>query len=270
MIELDKIYNEDCLEGMKRIDDASIDCIICDLPYGTTKNKWDSVIPLDKLWEQYRRIAKPEAAIILFGQQPFTTQLIMSNPDWFRYEWIWEKEMGSGFLNANYAPLKSHENILVFSSLAACFVKNADNAMTYNPQKTDGKPYTCKQGKMENNYDTKNMVAAIETKNDGKRYPKTVLRYNRDKDKLHPTQKPVELIRYLIRTYSNPGDVILDNTIGSGTTAVAAIKEHRHYVGFELNKEYFDIAENRIAEVLAQPTLDFDNSSLFTLNSSLK
>ena len=255
MIELDTIYNEDCLEGMKRIPDGSIDAIICDLPYGTTKNAWDSLIPLDKLWEQYKRIIKPSGAIVLFSQQPFTSALVMSNPKMFRYEWIWEKEMGTGFLNANYAPLKSHENVVIFSSLAACYVKNPADAMVYYPQMTDGKPYTCKQGKMEHNYDTKNMVAAIETKNEGKRYPKTVLRYSRDKDKIHPTQKPVELVRYLVRTYTKEGEIILDNCMGSGTTAVACMKEKRHYVGFELSKEFFDKSIERIKKEQSQPTL---------------
>jgi site-specific DNA-methyltransferase (adenine-specific) len=255
MIEIDNIYNEDCLDGMKRIPDGSVDAIICDLPYGTTKNSWDCLIPLDKLWAEYKRVIKTSGAIVLFSQQPFTSALVMSNPKMFRYEWIWEKEMGTGFLNANYAPLKSHENILVFSNLAACYVKNPADAMVYHPQMTEGKPYTCKQGKMEHNYDTKNMVAAIETKNEGKRYPKTILHYNRDKVKIHPTQKPVELVRYLIRTYSSPDETILDNCMGSGTTAIAAIKEHRHYIGFELNSEYYEKGINRIKTESQQTSL---------------
>ena len=125
MIEIDNIYNEDCLEGMKRIPDGSVDAIICDLPYGTTRNPWDSVIPLDKLWAEYKRIVKPRGAIVLFSQQPFTSALIMSNPLMFKHEWIWEKDSGTGFLNANYAPLKRHENVLVFSQSAACYVKDA-------------------------------------------------------------------------------------------------------------------------------------------------
>ena len=254
MIELDTIYNEDCLTGMQRIPDGSVDCIICDLPYGTTKNKWDSVIPLDKLWEQYKRISKPEAAIVLFSQQPFTSQLVMSNPDMFRYEWIWEKDNGTGFLNANYAPMKKHENILVFSQLAACYVKNPADAMKYNPQKVAGKPYTCKQGGIGTNYDYVNSKPTV-TKNDGERYPTSLLKFNRDKDKVHPTQKPVDLIAYLIRTYSNPGDTILDNTIGSGTTAVAAMREKRHFIGFELNRDYYDIALRRIKLEQQQQTL---------------
>lgn len=248
MLELNKIYLGDCLDLMPEIEDHSIDMVLCDLPYGSTKNSWDCLIPIDKLWAEYKRVIKPKGAIVLFSQQPFTSALVMSNPKMFRYEWIWEKEMGTGFLNANYAPLKSHENILVFSNLAACYVKNPDNAMVYHPQMTEGKPYTCKQGKMEHNYDTKNMVEAIETKNEGKRYPKTILHYNRDKVKFHPTQKPVELLQYLIRTYTNENDVVLDNTMGSGSTIVAAIKENRQYIGIEKEEKYFDIAGKRISE----------------------
>ncbi len=251
-MEIDKIYNCDCLEGMKQIPDCSVDAIICDLPYGTTRNAWDSVIPLDQLWEQYKRIVKPNAAIVLFAQTPFDKVLGCSNLEMLKYEWIWEKEMGTGFLNANYAPLKSHENILVFSKGTAA---HNGTPMKYNPQMEQGTPYSCKQGDMVNNYDTAHMVKAIKTENDGKRYPKTVLRFDRDKDGWHPTQKPVDLLRYLIRTYSNEGDTILDNCMGSGTTAVACIKEKRHFIGFELNKEYFEKADKRIRFEKAQLTL---------------
>jgi len=254
MIELNNIYNMDCLEGMKQIPDATVDAIICDLPFGTTKNPWDSVIPLDALWEQYKRIVKQRGAIVLFSQQPFSAALIMSNPKMFKYEWIWEKDNGTGQLNSKFAPMKKHENILVFSKSAACFVKNADDAMFYYPQKEAGKPYTQKSGRPSNNYDAANCHSVV-TENKGERYPTDILKFNRDKDKIHPTQKPVELIRYLIRTYSNPGDVILDNCMGSGTTAIAALRERRSYIGFELNREYFDKAQQRIREELQQPTL---------------
>lgn len=207
MIELDKIYNEDCLEGMKRIDGGSIDAVICDLPYGTTKNPWDSLIPLDDLWAQYKRIVKPAGAIVLFGQQPFTSTLVMSNPSMFKYEWIWEKENGTGFLNANHAPLKIHENILVFGKGATSPTKKSV-PMTYNPQKTKGKPYTAVQGYTGNNYS--HTVGNV-TVSDGMRYPTDILRFQRDKDKYHSTQKPVDLIRYLVLTYTNEGDTILDN-----------------------------------------------------------
>lgn len=254
MIELDNIYNMDCLEGMREIPDGSIDCIICDLPFGTTKNAWDSIIPLHDLWEQYRRVIKQRGAIVLFGQQPFTAALLMSNPDMFKYEWIWEKDNGTGHLNSKFAPMKKHENVLVFSKSAACYVKNPDDAMAYHPQKTAGKPYTQKSGRPSHNYDAANCHQVV-TENSGERYPTDVLKFNRDKDKLHPTQKPVELIRYLIRTYSDEGQVILDNCMGSGTTAIAALRERRHYIGFELNREYFDKAQQRIAKEKQSPTL---------------
>lgn len=144
-MELDKIYNEDCLEGMKQIPDGSVDAIICDLPYGTTANKWDSIIPFDKLWEQYKRVIKRTGAIALFSQQPFTSALVMSNPSMFKYEWIWEKEGATGFLNANFAPLKIHENICVFSFSAAAPTNNIENRIVYNPQYTKGTPYKNKQ-----------------------------------------------------------------------------------------------------------------------------
>ena len=243
MIELDKIYNEDCLEGMKRITDGSVDAIICDLPYGTTRNVWDSVIPLDKLWEQYKRIAKPNAAICLFAQTPFDKVLGCSNLEWLKYEWIWVKENGTGFLNAKKMPLKNHENILVFYR----------ELPTYNPNMRKGfEPYKCKTGYKGTNYGNYEKVVTI---SNGERYPLSVLNYNRDQDAFHPTQKPVDLLRYLIRTYSNEGDTILDNCMGSGTTAVACIREKRHFIGFELNKEYFDKACKRIDAERRQLTL---------------
>lgn len=242
-MEIDKIYNMDCLEGMKQIPDGSIDAIICDLPYGTTRNAWDSVIPLDKLWEQYKRIAKPNAAICLFAQTPFDKVLGCSNLDWLKYEWIWEKEMGTGFLNAKYVPMKNHENILVFYQ----------EHPTYNPQMRKGEPYKCKQGSASTNYANKN--TDVVTISNGERYPLTILRFDRDRDAFHPTQKPVALIADLIRTYTNEGDTILDNCMGSGTTAVACIKEKRHFIGFELNKEYYDKACLRIDAVKRQLTL---------------
>ena len=243
MIELDKIYNEDCLEGMKRIPDGSVDAIICDLPYGTTRNAWDSVIPLDKLWDQYKRIAKTNAGICLFAQTPFDKVLGCSNLEWLKYEWIWVKENGTGFLNAKKMPLKNHENIIVFYR----------ELPTYNPQMRQGfEPYKCKTGDKGTNYGDYEKVVTI---SNGERYPLSVLNYDRDSDSFHPTQKPVDLLRYLIRTYSNEGDTILDNCMGSGTTAVACIREKRHFIGFELNKEYFDKACKRIDAERRQLTL---------------
>jgi site-specific DNA-methyltransferase (adenine-specific) len=251
MLELNKIYLGDCLGLMPQIQDQSIDMVLCDLPYGTTKNNWDSIIPLDKLWEQYERVIKPNGAIVLFSQQPFTSKLVMSNPKLFKYECIWEKENGTGFLNANHAPLKIHENILVFGKGATSPTKKSVS-MTYNPQKIKGKPYTAVQGYSGSNYS--HTVGNV-TVSDGMRYPTDILRFNRDKDKFHPTQKSVELLRYLIRTYTNKGDLVLDNTCGSGSTCVAAIREKRNFIGIELNDEYFNIASNRINSEMQQLTL---------------
>jgi site-specific DNA-methyltransferase (adenine-specific) len=242
-MEIDKIYNMDCLEGMKQIPDGSIDAIICDLPYGTTDNQWDSIIPLDQLWAQYKRIIKKDGAIVLFAQCPFDKILGCSNLAWLKYEWIWEKEMGTGFLNAKYVPMKNHENILVFYQ----------EHPTYNPLMRKGEPYKCKKGSASTNYANKN--TDVVTISNGERYPLTILRFDRDRDAFHPTQKPVDLLRYLVKTYTNEGDTILDNCMGSGTTAVACIKEKRHFIGFELNKEYYDKACLRIDAVKRQLTL---------------
>lgn len=246
-MEIDKIYNMDCLEGMKQIPDGSVDAIICDLPYGTTANKWDSIIPLDQLWAQYKRIVKPSAPIVLFAQCPFDKVLGCSNLAWLKYEWIWEKEKGAGWLNSRFAPMKKHETILVFSK----------NKATYNPQMRQGKPYSKGQSDTSQNYRCNGLIV---TSSDGERFPESVLRFPRDtqngaEEAIHPTQKPVDLLRYLVKTYTNEGDTILDNCMGSGTTAVACIKEKRHFIGFELNKEYYDKACQRIDAVQRQLTL---------------
>ncbi len=245
MIEIDKIYNEDCLVGMSRIDDNSIDCIVTDLPYGTTQNHWDIVIPLDKLWEQYKRVCKPNAAIILFSQQPFSAQLIVSNPTMFRYEWIWIKDNATGFLNSHKMPMKIHENILVFY----------DKLPTYNPEMRHGHSYykTCRTGRTSSSYGEYKKINSGSL--NGDRYPLDVIEFCRDADKLHPTQKPVSLVGYLIRTYTNEYDVVLDSCIGSGTTAIAAYRNNRHFIGFELNRDYFTLAERRIRNEMKQPLL---------------
>lgn len=243
LIELNTIYNEDCVsdnpnEGMNRIPDNSIDMILCDLPYGKTQNKWDSVIDLDKLWRQYKRIIKDRGAIVLTAQTPFDKVLGSSNLKMLKYEWIWEKNRGTGHLNAKKMPMKNHENILVFYK----------KLPTYNPQMRDGNPYkrlNCSKnslnkgnyGKTEESYDTIN---------NGGRYPLTVLNFPVVERTIHPTEKPVSLFEYLIKTYTNEGDIVLDNCIGSGTTAIAAINTSRNYIGFELEKEYYDIANERI------------------------
>ena len=209
--------------------------ILCDLPYGTTRNKWDSVIPMDALWAEYERVIKENGAIVLFSQMPFTAVLAQSNSKLFRYEWIWVKDNATGFLNANKMPLKLHENILVFYK----------KPPVYNPQFGDGKPYTAPHSINSSNYGKHN---AVTTKSDGKRFPVDVVKFQRDSSRVHPTQKPVSLCEYLIKTYTNPGDVVLDNCIGSGTTAVACIRTGRNFIGFESNKDYYDIAVERIKE----------------------
>ena len=253
-MELDKIYNMDCLEGMKQIPDGSVDAIICDLPYGTTENEWDIVIPFDKLWEQYLRIMKDNAPVILFSQMPFTIDVVCSQRKLFRYEWIWEKTCPTGVMNANKMPLKAHENICVFYK----------KLPTYNPQKWKGKILKgVKRSSVQSKNYGKQGVLEHYPDPEGLRFPLDVIVFPPDADRSdsthckdrHPTQKPVDLLRYLVRTYSNEGDTILDNCMGSGTTAVACIKEKRHFIGFELNKDYYDKACLRIDAEKRQLTI---------------
>ena len=241
MIEVNKVHQGDCLQLMKQIDDKSINLILCDLPYGVTaRNKWDVIIPFEKMWEQYKRIIKEDGAIILTATQPFASMLVMSNIEMFKYEWIWEKPNGQGFLNAKKQPLRNHEQVLVFYN----------SQPTYNPQFTEGKPYTCKQGGHGTNYGERGKdVKEVVTINDGKRYPLTVQKIKYDGEKLHPTQKPIELFEYMVKTYSKEGDVILDNCIGSGTTALACIRTKRNFIGIELSEEYCKIANERLSKL---------------------
>lgn len=243
MANIDKIYNCDCLEGMKDIVDKSVDAIICDLPYGTTRNSWDKVIPFDVLWEQYNRVIKDNGAIVLFSQQPFTSALVMSNPSMFRYEWIWDKHKATGFLNANKMPLKVHENICVFYK----------KSPTYNPQYTKGRAYFRRYAGNSSNYNSYSQEGG--TDNKGTRNPIDIISFIAEMKPIHPTQKPIDLIRYLIKTYTNEGELVLDNCMGSGTTAIACIKEKRHFIGYELDKRYYDIACNRIKLEQAQFSL---------------
>lgn len=238
MLELNKIHKGNCLELMKDIDDKSIDMILCDLPYGTTQNKWDSVIPLDELWKQYNRIIKDNGAIVLTGQNTFSSKLIMSNEKYHRYNIVWEKTKAGGFLNAKRMPLQAHEDIIIFYK----------KLPTYNPQMTEGKPYTKKavtngDGK---NYGKFNRVGQTAV-NKGVRYPRSVLKIANDNhNSLHPTQKPVELFEWLIKTYTNDGELVLDNCIGSGTTAIACLNTGRNYIGIEKDNTYFEMANKRI------------------------
>ena len=233
-----ELIQGDCLEVMKNIPSASVDMILCDLPYGTTRNKWDTCLNLGKLWEQYKRIVKDNGAIVLFSQMPFTAALVMSNPKMFRYEWIAEKSLATGFLNAKRMPMKAHENILVFYK----------KLPTYNAQMTKGKPYSITRRDIGGQY--LHNFESIETKNEGTRCPRDVLRdlwqpYCGGK-MYHPTQKPVPLLEYLIKTYTNEGDTVLDNCMGSGSTGVACVNTKRDFIGVELDENYFDIARRRI------------------------
>lgn len=233
-------YVGDCIEEMKKIDDKSVALILCDLPYGTTaRNEWDKKIPLELLWEQWKRILKPRGVVALWSQQPFTSELVMSNPKWFRYEWIIEKTKGTGFLNAKKMPLKAHENVLIFYKTLPI----------YHPQKTTGhKPVNKYTKHVDNGPDYRGSVIGISGGGNTDRYPRDVLTYKWDtqKSKLHPTQKPVAASEYFIKTYTDEGDTVLDCCMGSGSTGVAAVRTNRNFIGIEMNKEYFDAAVERI------------------------
>lgn len=243
MMEVNRIYNEDCLEGMKKIPDGVVDAIICDLPYGTTSCQWDVVIPFDQLWEQYHRICKPNAAIILFGSEPFSSFLRMSNLDEYKYDIYWEKERLTNINQVKRRVGKTVETISIFYK----------SQCTYNPQMTvyTGIPRTnkVKNGKLGKLTDGSEKPV-FEYKDNGLRYPTQVWKFQRDclTSNIHPTQKPVALIQQLIKTYTNEGELILDNCMGSGTTAIAAILENRRFIGFELDKKYYDKANERIAD----------------------
>lgn len=239
-----KLYNGDCLEVMRGFPDKSVDMILCDLPYGVTKNKWDNIIPFDELWEQYNRIVKDNGAIVLFSSGLFTVDLINSNRKNFRYTLVWDKVLTSGFLNANRMPLRSHEDICVFYK----------KLPTYNPQFTEGEPLHSR-GKLlneqkNNNYGFFDVSKAPIRAGETKKYPKSIIRFSRPPSStmLHPTQKPVELLEYLIKTYSNENDTVLDNCMGVGSTGVACKNTNRHFIGIELDEKYFNIAKERMFE----------------------
>ena len=242
MIEIDKIYNEGCLTGMQKIDDKSIDCIICDLPYGTTKCSWDIIIPFDKLWEQYNRIIKDNGAIILFGQEPFSSLLRVSNLKDYRYDIYWQKERLTNIMQVKRRVGKDVETISIFYK----------NQCTYNPQmvKYDGpkRGNKVKNGKLGKLVDDNNDKKVFEYNDTGFRYPTQVWKFKRDilTSNIHPTQKPIALYEELIKTYSNPGDLLLDNCSGSGTIAIAALNTGRHFIGFETNVNYYNESLKRI------------------------
>ena len=246
-MELDRIYNMDCLEGMKQILDKSIDMILCDLPYGqTTRNRWDAIIKFEHLWLHYSRIIKDNGAIVLFANGMFTADLMYSNRAWWRYNLIWDKVLVSGFLNANKMPMRQHEDICVFYK----------KPPTYNPQKTIGEKKNHSKGNFTPqddhggyNYGKANAVDNAETLGTLK-HPTSIIRISKPHPSvsIHPTQKPVELCEWIIRTYTNECQTVLDNCMGSGTTAIAAINTNRNYIGFELDKTYYDLSLKRIAE----------------------
>ena len=236
---MEGIYHGECLKVMATLPAGSVNLIACDLPYGTTACHWDTIIPFDVLWEQYKRIIKPNGAIVLTASQPFTTDLIMSNRAWFRYELIWQKEKGSNWQLAKKQPLKIHENILVF------YLKQP----IYNPQKTDlHLQYHYKPHKRSRHTEIFGECSSFLNHPGGNyvgRYPTSVQKFARDKQ-VHPTQKPVALFEWIIKTYSNEGDTVLDNCMGSGTTGVAAKITNRKFIGIEKDKSYFDLAVSRI------------------------
>lgn len=245
----------DCLERMSEIPAGSVDMVLCDLPYGTTRHGWDCQIDLGGLWGHYRRLVKPAGAVVLTASQPFTTTLIISNRDWFRYSLVWEKDNATNFLNAKHQPLKVHEDILIFSALASTY--SPRGSMAYCPQKTPGKPYrTGAAKKALHNFHVRltNQSVGRETVNAGDRYPRSVLRFNAERG-LHPTQKPVALLEYLVRTYTNEGETVLDNAMGSGSTGVACANTGRRFIGIERDPEYFALARNRI-EAATTPQLE--------------
>lgn len=242
MLEINKIHHGDCLELMKEIPDKSIDMILCDLPYGTTACKWDTIIPFEPLWEQYKRIIKDNGAIVLFGSEPFSSKLRISNLKIYKYDWVWIKDKGSDPLNANKRPLNNIENIIIFYK----------RQPIYNPQKTLGEPYTKKQknSKLGLHLQDKRIMP-IDKKSDGYRFPLRNLYFVRDTSKgssFHPTQKPVALFEYLIKTYTNEGDLVLDNCSGSGTTAVACVNTNRRFICIEKDKEYYEASCKRLEE----------------------
>lgn len=247
MLELNKIYNMDCLEGMKMIDDKNIDMILCDLPYGTTKCEWDKVIPFEPLWEQYNRIIKDNGAIVLFSAQPFTTDLINSNRKMFRYEIIWKKTQKTGFYNVNRMPLRAHENICVFYKHLPTY-----NPQMYTVERRDIGRIRKQSANRATHYGNIGASESIET---GQRYPCDVVEFSNwngalfgdtSKASKHPTQKPVSICKNLILTYTNSGDTVLDNCIGSGSTAIGCLETGRNFIGFENNEEIYNTGNQRI------------------------
>ena len=256
-----RVFKGECLELLKTVPDNSVHLVLCDLPYGTTKCKWDSVIDIDKLWVEYRRIlVKPTGVVVLFGQQPFTSRLIAGNYEWFKYTMIWKKNKTTQYLLANYRPMKCTEDICVFSPGGAAAASRHKGNMTYNPQ--DLVPVEIKKknsekriGKMLNQSHhlgpNNKLIGESEYTQSYTNYPTELIEFNIESDTIHETQKPVALIEYLIKTFSNPREVVLDNTMGSGTTGIGCIHTNRQFIGMELVPKYFDLSCARIEEAVA-------------------
>lgn len=240
-MQLDTIYNEDCMIGMKDIPDGSVDLIVADLPFGISNHQWDSVLPLDELFTEYKRIVKGGGVVVLFCVMTFAVKLIAACPDWYKYDLVWLKTHGTDFFNANRKPLQAHENILIFSDT---------QNMTYNPQFGQGKPYPAKEMKKSDSKGYRIVRKVTMGSPDGKRYPLSYVKFAKEqtpKGTMHPTQKPNALLEWLIKTYSNVGDTVLDNCCGSGSTLVAAKNLGRHYIGFETDENYFNMAMKNIS-----------------------
>ncbi len=238
MLALNRLYNEECLNGMDKLPDSCIDMVFCDLPYGTTNCSWDSVLDLKTLWRQYNRVVKDNGAVILTAAQPFTSVLILSNIKYFKYCWVWEKSKATGYLNSKSMPLRSHEDVCVFYR----------NPPVYNPQMVSGIPYNKGTALRETDVYGKQASTTVESK-DGMRFPRTNLYFKTAESEgevIHPTQKPVALIEYFIKTYSIKGDIVLDNCMGSGSTAIACLNLRRNYIGFELETKYYHKALKRL------------------------
>ena len=230
------LFHEDCLVGMDRIPDGSVDMILCDLPYGTTACKWDVVIPFEPLWAQYKRVIKRNGAVVLFGSEPFSSALRMSNIKQYKYDWVWKKQKPTNFYQAKFQPLKDHEMISVFCLERSLYFPQGTSRVCVKSGRKN------KSSNLYSKYDGGNYVQTIGN------FPRSVLEFPTEGDqyRLHPTQKPVALLEYLIRTYTNEGETVLDNCIGSGSTAVAAINTGRNWIGFEKDQKYFEIARKRI------------------------
>lgn len=259
------LYRGDCLVEMANVADGSVDLILADLPYGTTACLWDSVIPLEPLWAHYKRIIKPRGAVVLTASQPFTTALISSNMNWFKYCWVWDKSNAGDCMNAKNKPMKKHEDICVFSS--GTTANKSPNRMPYFPQGLI-KSERYRRGSTVFGYGAGGGSFKVarpshhEYQQDYEGYPTSVLFYDNEKPAVHPTQKPVALMEYLIRTYTNEGELVLDNTMGSGTTGVACVNTNRRFIGIERDDKYFAIAEKRISDAVTKRATELQQLTL--------